>query len=242
MTIKTDISEEAIRSIHEFAKEIAHQLRNPLGSIELFASLLLKDHRSERDRKRISQIIKAVRIIERRLSEFMMSSKTQSIPMEVIHLNGFIKETIGFAKYMNEDDNLFLSVKYGATDPCIRGNRDMLKHLFICLVFNALRNLPEGWHLEFEIGSDDAASCPTHVPREDDFVHVTLKAMGRGKQKSKGLHSPVDIFFPRIPKNTSLGLSVLHSMVGFHEGFFSLKDEGSGTMSIQISLPRYSTV
>ncbi|MCX7634543.1 MAG: hypothetical protein N2Z74_02215 [Syntrophales bacterium] len=227
--MRPQLSEETIHIVQRFVEEIAHQIRNPLGSIELFASLLLRDHQRELDRQRLEQIIAAVRLIDRRLSEFMVTSKNLRIPVEAINLNELMGEIVGFAERMEEKERPYFQVRYGEKPPLVRGNREMLRHLLISLIFQILLTITEEGHLRVEIfpgGSTPADS--------KDVVQVILTVVDTNTS-----FSPLDLFFPKEQKSVGLGFSVLFSIIDFHGGSLSLREGDMGEISLALFFPPY---
>lgn len=236
--MKPELSEETIRIVQSFAEEIAHQIRNPLGSIELLASLLMKDHQREIDRRRIGQILSAVRLIDKRISKFMLSSKHLKISREEIDLNGLIREIVGYAERIEDNNRLFLSVSYGNRKPLIKGNREMLRHLFVNLIFHVLSVMPPERHLRIEISTDTEASRSV-TDHGEGMAHVVLTVVSTGAGNVSADLSPLDIFFPSGQKSVGLGFSVLFSVIDFHSGTLSLREDRGGGISLQLSFPMY---
>jgi len=220
-------AEETIRILHEFAQEVAHGIRNPLGSIELMASLLLKGQRNETDRQRLSQIIEAVRLIDRRITEFMAASKLLGLSREEVDLNGLLKEILGAAGPTAGDSIPFLTVRYGEGGAVVRGNREMLKHLFINLIFNCLNSLPEGGRLGIETG----------VSGPGPSAHVTLKVSESPTGEGVFGPSPIEVFLSGSDRGAGLGFAVLHSIVAFHGGAFTFAAEPEGGVSMTVAFP-----
>lgn len=67
---------EKFAALGEMAANIAHEIRNPLGSIELYASLLLKELKGDREKDRISRIISSVKKMDNKISNLLLFTKT----------------------------------------------------------------------------------------------------------------------------------------------------------------------
>ena len=61
----------------ELSADMAHEIRNPLGSIELLASLLKKESKRKKDINRANQIIAAVKTMENKISQLIHRFKNK---------------------------------------------------------------------------------------------------------------------------------------------------------------------
>ncbi|MBN1546236.1 MAG: PAS domain-containing protein, partial [Syntrophaceae bacterium] len=125
----------------EMAAQIAHEVRNPLGSIELFSSLLLRHLREVKQRDWLEQIIQAVKNIDWKIDELLRQVKTVEPLMELTNIHDILKEVLLYSDQLADQGHVFLSVEYDPAEPLVRGNPAMLRHIFMGLVLNALTSL-----------------------------------------------------------------------------------------------------
>ncbi len=97
--------------IHELSADIAHEIRNPLGSIELLASLLKKESNREKDIKRANQIMAAVKTVENAISELIHRSKKDQIPVTYVNIHDLLKEILLFSEKIIDGGAVFLSAQ-----------------------------------------------------------------------------------------------------------------------------------
>jgi len=87
---------EKFTALGEMAANIAHEIRNPLGSIELYASLLMKELKSVKDQNRISRIISSVKKMDNKISNLLLFTKNRNLILQKSPLHHFLNEIIGF--------------------------------------------------------------------------------------------------------------------------------------------------
>ena len=103
---------ERLRIMGEMAANIAHEVRNPLGSIELYASLLARDLESEPDKKRLTtSIIKGVRTINAVISNTLLFAKEIKINPSEHVLADIVDEVVLYLQHIIRDKKVKV-IKY----------------------------------------------------------------------------------------------------------------------------------
>jgi PAS domain S-box-containing protein len=219
---------EKFAAMGEMAANIAHEIRNPLGSIELFASLLKKDLKNEKNRNRVSHIIGSVRNMDNKISNLLLFARKQKSSMKKINVKDVLNEVLKFSEQIIEKENVILTVKQENVDPIINGDVEMLKQVFLNLILNALQAMPEGGNLHIETKISDK----TNEEREIDDSKVEIKFMDSGigihREYIKKIFDP---FFSTRKGGTGLGLAIVHNIVDVHGGSIDVaSNNGKGTI------------
>ena len=234
--------DEHKQSFTDLAAELAHEVRNPLGSIELLASLLMKSTDDQTNIKRAAQIINAVKEINERITNMMVSTRAREIVFGKIEIHGIIREILQFSEMMGDGKALFLLMKYAPSEPVVYGNGEMLKQLFLMLILNALQSIREGEHLFIETRfkiDNMGASKSSDLNRNGHFeIRFSMKTYA-DKEKTMRTVNSLEWMFQKEEMKTGLGIAVVSSIVEMHQGSVHLeKDEGS--LVFCISLPAFS--
>ena len=225
---------EKLAAMGETAANIAHEIRNPLGSIELFASLLIKDLKEKKNRDRASHIISSVRDMDNKISNLLLFARDQKPLMKKADVHNALKEIIIFSEQIVEKENILLSVNYEDADPIIAGNAEMLKQVFLNLILNALQAMPEGGDLYIETripdaGGEESISCGSDV--EIRFMDT---GCGIPAENIKKIFDP---FFTTKEKGMGLGLAIVHNIVDIHGGSIDVESARGGGTVFNITLP-----
>jgi PAS domain S-box-containing protein len=209
-----------LQAMGEMAVQLAHEIRNPLGSIELFASLLGNELRGQNDFKAwADQIVTGVKFLNNIVTNmltFTRASKPQTKPLD---LNELILETLAFVEPVLQQRKIRLE----RPDPkesvllCM-GDSSMLRQMFLNLFMNALQAMPENGRLAVSV-----------EPDEPGMVRVEVADSGIGIP-SENLSRIFDPFFTTHEKGTGLGLALVHQIVEKHQGRIAADSEfGKGT-------------
>jgi PAS domain S-box-containing protein len=210
----------------ELSAYIAHEIRNPLGSIELFASLLKKELTQKNDIRRVNQILAVVKSVEDRISRLICSSETCQIPVSHVNIHEILKDILLFSEQITDQETVFLSTRYADIDPIIECNPDIMKQVFLNLIMNALQAMPEGKRLDII-----THYLPSAQLIEIHFVDNSPPASKNIRFNIYGNLSQTD------PNNSGLGLAIVHNIVTMQKGSIRIEyTEESGTAFI-LSFP-----
>jgi len=218
---------EKFASMGEMAANIAHEIRNPLGSIELFASLLMKDLKEKRDRDRVAQIVTSVKNMDNKISNLLLFTKTNAPRMECINVHEVLKETLFFAEQLASSDSITLGYHFTEGEPFIIGDVEMLKQVFLNIILNGMQAMPDGGTLYLETRFPDADKAASNATR---FIEVTFTDSGIGIPE-ENLPKIFDPFFSTREDTSGLGLAIVHNIIDIHRGAIHVESsEGGGTV------------
>lgn len=220
---------EKFAAMGEMAATIAHEIRNPLGSIELFASLLMKDSRGEKERERLTQILSAVKGMDNKISNLMLFTRNHNPLMRPVDLHGVLREVIGFSEQIVRRKGISLSAKYAGGRPCILGDVEMLKQVFLNLVLNAVQAMPGGGRLGIETFLDRSG------PESVADIRISDTGIGIPEENLQKIFDP---FFTGREEGTGLGLAIVHNIVDTHRGSIDV-ESGSGGTIFRIAFPLF---
>jgi len=190
--------------ISELSADIAHEIRNPLGSIELLASLLKKESNREKDVNRANQIMAAVKNVENAISNLIHRNKKDQLPVTYVNIHDLLKEILLFSEKIIDGDAVFLSARYADVEPVIECNADMMKQVFLHLILNAL---PDAGCLDII----------THYVEERQTIEIHF--IEKSGSDPSNIRSGI---FNRLSRakedHWGLGLAIVHNIVNMYHG------------------------
>jgi PAS domain S-box-containing protein len=223
---------EKFVAMAEMAANIAHEIRNPLGSIELFASLLLKNLSQKKDQEQAVQIISSVKNVDNKISNLLLFTRTQSPKMSKIDLHQILSEVIDFSEQIMEQGGIHVSAKYTSEHAYIDGDAEMLKQVFLNIILNAQQAMPEGGTLM--IGSNYFTS--QNRQRDAHVVEIVFQDSGPGIPE-QNLSRIFDPFFSTKESGSGLGLAIVHNIIQQHNGSVNIENSIQGGVSVNVSFP-----
>ncbi len=215
-----------LAAMGEMAAELAHEIRNPLGSVKLFASLLEKDLAPQPDQQGLAvQISSGIQTLENIVSNILAFSANVTPKRESVSLRRVIDESLPLFEHEMKHKSIRLEVDAPASSPSMSGDLHLLKQVVLNLCNNAIKAMQPGGLLSVRVHS------------REEFVEITISDNGCGIPE-KALHKIFDPFYTTFPGGTGLGLSVVNQIVEKHGGAIDIKSEISKGTSVLLSFPR----
>lgn len=223
------VQSEKLASMGQLAAAVAHEINNPLGTIMIYAHMMLKglgqgDQRSE-DLKIIVDEATRCRSIVAGLLEFARHGKLELEPTD---LNALVQECITEVDRQPFFEKLKVANRLDPTLPTLQADPSQLRHVFSNLIVNAAEAMAEGGELTLASGVSEIGHTV--------WISVSDSGCGIPEENLAKLFTP---FFTtkKIGKGTGLGLAIAYGIVKMHRGALEVRSKvGAGT-TFTISLP-----
>lgn len=213
----TEKRREKYAAMGELAANIAHEIRNPLGSIELFASLLKRGLKKETDLRHVDQIISSVKAVNSKISRLILFSQTCEFPPDYVNIHDILKDIMHYSEQVIDRDMIYLSIQTAEVAPFIEGNPEMLRQIFSSLILIALQSLPLSSRLDIET---------IHIPKPP-LIEIHFRAAGRE-------------FLDRVSgtnENVGMGLAIIHHIMNMHRGSVRIEQTSEDKTAFILSFP-----
>lgn len=203
---------ERLSAMGEMAAELAHEIRNPLGSIELYASLLVRDLSG--DQKRWAENARiGIRSLNTIVSNMLQFANPSPVAFAPVNVHDIVNEVLRFTDPLMQQRQVEVRRDLGADQSAIPGDADLLKQLMLNLVFNAMKAMPSQGALS--IRTRNLAGGELELQIRDTGVGIP----------PENLERIFDPFFTTNRNGTGLGLSVVHQIVERHSGRIEVASE-----------------
>ncbi len=222
---------DRLTAMGEMAARIAHEIRNPLGSIELFASILQREIEDENQKRLVSHICSGVKNLNHVISNLLAFTRQPKPVLEKIDLHKFLDELLLFGEFLTDKNDIRLKKEYYTSSLSVYGDEELLKQVFLNIIRNAVQAMQDGGVLKVKTG--------TGKKKRGSLGYIEVKisdtGIGISKDNLKNIFNP---FFTTKDKGTGLGLAIVHNMIESHNGMIEVESrEGKGT-AFTILLPQ----
>lgn len=192
-------------ALNEIAAGIAHEIRNPLGSIKGASKLLARQMENSvksEGRQYLEIIAEEIDRLDNILSNFQYLAKPLKIEKQSVSINEVILKTLKLV----ENDTLVIRIKKELTEVRpLQADASMLKQVFLNLIKNASEACGQAG--ELVIRTENAFP----------WVKITFEDNGPGIQPSL-LERVFEPFFTTKESGIGVGLAICRRIVQAHEG------------------------
>jgi signal transduction histidine kinase len=209
---------ERLAAMGEMAMELAHEIRNPLGSIELYASMLEGEY--------ADQIVHSVRLLNHSVTNVLQFGKPiMPMPAQMSVLN-LLEGIRAFLQPIAQQKKIQIAMDCDA-DCFVVADYELLHRMLLNLVLNALREIP----------TEGTVSLKGQVAGRD--LVIVVEDTGPGIQEDR-LARIFDPMFSTSREGSGLGLPIVKRIVESHKGSIDVTSAyGSGATGTRflISIP-----
>ena len=225
---------DRLRAMGEMAAGIAHEIRNPLASIELFASIMKKDLAGDTEKIKLADhIVSGVKNMDRIISSLLLFAKSPEPSRQQCNINDLLRGILDSNTDLQTPGNIKIHCDFSKEDPLAQGDKELLQQVFLNFIRNALQAMPEGGDLKVRIEKNKSPDNNTY---HRHFITTTISDTGVGISSAdrENIFNP---FFSTKDKGTGLGLAIAHNIIKAHQGTIDVESrEGQGTTFV-VNLP-----
>ena len=213
------------QALAQLSATLAHEVRNPLGSLELFAGLLAQADLPAEERQWVERVQGGLRSLAATVNNvlrFHTPARPQSVSIDVARL---LEWVLDFCGPLARQSGITLSLQNqpGLT---LRGDRHGLEQVLLNLVLNSIRATPEGGWIE--VGQRALPDCGQ--------VEITVADTGPGIA-AECLSRIFEPGFSTRPGSPGLGLAVCRRIVEQHEGSIAAESSAERGTTFHLRFP-----
>ena len=192
--------------IGEMAACVAHEIRNPLATIELYSSMLQRRFAEDADSAGITdKIISAIHTLNAAVEDILSFAGEISPVFAECELNALITDALALAAENIRNKNIAVVAKFQEGGAGILADRFMLQRVFLNIILNAAQAVEKNGVITITTAVDNDKVSASFF---DDGCGISADAFA-------GLFTP---FFTNKSKGTGLGLAIAHRIVEAHKG------------------------
>ncbi len=218
---------ERLAALGEMAAGLAHEIRNPLGGIALYASML-EGQLAEQpvSRKAAASITKGVRSLDRLVGEILDFAQEQRLECQTCKLRGILSALEESVRPWCDEYSAEVVFAPDARDLEVWCDAPRLRQVLLNLVLNGLQAAGEGGQVRLS-----AAMRP-----DDGGIEIEVCDNGSGIP-AESMDRIFNPFFTTRNTGTGLGLAIAHRIIEAHEGtIHAMNREESGARFV-VQLP-----
>jgi signal transduction histidine kinase len=219
--------QERLAGIGELAAGIAHEIRNPLGSIAASSQFVLNKYKIPREvKKHLKIILRNSENANRIIKDLLDFAKPREICFKLVNIKEVIGGACNLIKVRCAKQRVRLKQGLSRGLPKILLDEKRMEQVFLNFILNALDAMPNGGRLMINAHSDFQTN-EIVVSFLDTGCGITPENLNR-------LFTP---FFSTKEDGVGLGLCLAHQVISYHKGRINVESKSGQGTDVVVRLP-----
>ncbi len=211
---------DRLAALGQLTAGLAHELRNPIGTIRASAEMLLKN--VPEDKPLIGELAGFISTeVDRTnslITRFLDFARPMHLKLEKTDLAELLDRAIAEFEKHTPPIDVAIYRNYAPEVPGVDMDGELMQRVFYNLIVNAAQASPAG----------GSVSVKTRLLGDEVEVSVIDRGSGIAKEQLKNIFNP---FFTTKPDGVGLGLAIVSKIVDEHRGTLAVESEaGSGSV------------
>jgi len=236
------IYQQNLASLGEMSGGMAHEIRNPLNSISLYAQLL-QDELPEGDGKRayLEKIIGDVDRINAIVTNLNLFSRRTKRDKQPIKLDRPLESALRTLSTRFGNRGIDVQIEMDEGLPEVLASTEEMEEVFSHLLINSIHAMPDGGGITVSMRllkgpAQDEPDDTAEVSR--DYIEINVRDTGVGIPKENLNKIFIPFFTTKTDwEGTGLGLSVVHRIINDHGGTIDADSELGKWTTFTLRIP-----
>ncbi len=224
------IESEKLGALMLLAAGVAHEIGNPLNSLNIHLQLIERElgDLPPKARESLGDLVavarKEVARLDQIITQFLRAIRPQPLRLERAAPAEVLRETLDFLKHEIKDRDILVETEIAADVPPILLDRGQIRQAFFNIIRNAIQAMPNGGLLKIGLAA------------ADPFVLISFRDTGPGiaPERMGALFEP---YQTTKPDGSGLGLMIVQRIVRDHGGRIEVQSEPRLGTTITLMLP-----
>lgn len=224
---------ERLAMVGTMAAQVAHEIRNPLGSITFNLDLIHREidslaragaHAPDEARTLVSEMRAEVRRIQRVIEDYLQFARLPKVRRQPVALNAFLEQKLAFFGSELERDNVKLRTHFDPALSTVHADAEQLWQAMLNLIRNSRQAMPDGGELAIGTWRDGGRV----------LLRISDTGKGMDEEQLKQMFVP---FFTTKKEGTGLGLALVQQIVTEHGGHVECESVAGKGSTFTVFLP-----
>jgi signal transduction histidine kinase len=228
---------ESLAAVGQATTQVAHEIRNPLGSIRLGVSML-RDSINDKDALTTIELVeRGIKHLNKLVVDVTQFSRQNPLELSDVDLNDLMDSSLDLVSDLIKERNIVVVRRFSDTPIVGEWDADQLRQVFVNIIANAIDASPKGGTIS--ISTDQAAANGRGEGEAlgyRRFARIRIVDEGEGIDEAtrQRIFEP---FFTTKKRGTGLGLAIVKQIVEQHKGKIEVESNVSTGTTFVIDLP-----
>ena len=215
---------DRLSAIGQLAASLAHEIRNPLGSIEGAVDICERSLDEDKRREFLGIIKKEAGRLNSLLTNLLDFARTRTPQMQSVELNSIIKAVVGLVAHNAQQRGIQLRSDVPADLPRVECDAQQIQQALLNVTLNALQATPSGGPVLLS------------AVKQDEWIFLRVRDEGKGVREAD-LKRIFDPFYTTKEGGTGLGLAVSYQILLQHRGRILAERNADSGMTFTLTWP-----
>ena len=221
---------ENLASLTTLAAGVAHEIKNPLGSISIHIQLMQKSLKrdkllkEETSGKYLEILNEEVERLNNIIVDFLFAVRPMNPTMKKSNINKVLSDLLEFVKFELEEASVSMECEFQEDLPKLEIDEKYIKQAILNIIKNSVAAMPDGGVMYFK------------TVKDEEFVHIYVCDTGIGISE-ENMSKIFEPYFTTKQFGSGLGLTVVYKIIKEHGGDIMLESVEKQGTTFTINLP-----
>ena len=216
---------ERLSVLGELTASLAHEVRNPLGSIRGVAEILRDESANETHQKFVNILLKETQRLESVVANYLELSRQKELEKAPVRLDRTIESTLALLGPEIRKKNLQVRTVVEPRNLMLSCHEGQLRQLLVNVLLNAIQASPAKGTIEIHASADESRIR----------IEIADQGPGLSEEAKRRIFDP---FFSEKPDGTGLGMAISKRIVQSHDGRIQAQNLEPKGARITIEFPK----
>ena len=228
---------ESLAAVGQATAQVAHEIRNPLGSIRLGVSMLRDSVNDEEALNTIELVERGIKHLNKLVVDVTQFSRQKTLDRGPVDLNDLLEMSLNLVADRIRDKDTPVKKRFSSQQLIGDWDADQLRQVFVNIIANAVDASAK--HSPVTISTEALSLSKRSNGGEGEaqrYARVLVSDQGKGIEKA-ALERIFEPFFSTKKRGTGLGLAIVKQIVEQHGGTVGIDSEPGQGARVTIDLP-----
>ncbi len=216
-------------ALGEMSATVAHEIRNPLGAMGMWAALLERDLADDDPRRTtLGKIVEGLARLNKIVSNLLVFTRPVKAEFRKADLVNIVEEIVDFVRIEIErlGQKIVVECEGSGKALYVLADPEKFGQVILNLCLNAIQAMPDGGTLQVHL-----------VDGGKGYVVVTIRDTGIGIAHEE-IGKIFDPFYTTKENGTGLGLAIVKKYVESHSGYIDVDSIPSKGTTVKVFIPQ----